>query len=1087
MNWCIEYLLFCILPAEQIDICSAFFYNNCLDIYLEEGIAMYPKLSADMSFAKREEKRLAIWQEQKLAEKIQALNPTGPHFTVYDGPPTANGKPHIGHILTRSIKDCIPRRKRMQGYNVAFKAGWDTHGLPVELEVEKELNLDGKSQIEAYGVADFIQKCKESVWRYKDEWQHMSERVAYSADMEHPYINYHNYYIESEWWLLQQIWQKGLLYKGHKILPYCPRCGTSLSSHEVAQGYKDVKENSVFVRFKVKGEDNTYILAWTTTPWTLPSNAALCVNPEIDYVKVQTEKEYLYLAEARLAAVLGDQQYKICQRYSGKELAGIEYEPLFDFARDFVASTGKKAWYVVLGDYVTVTDGTGIVHIAPAFGEDDAQIGRMSDLPTIQFVDLKGQLTPECGPYAGVFCKKADEMIINDLRKNGLLYQVLPFEHNYPHCWRCDTPLIYYARSGWFIAMTKVKEKLLQNNSRVNWLPENVRDGRFGNFLENVIDWALSRERYWGTPLPIWECPAHHRYCVGSIAELKKLAVSCPDDIELHKPFIDEIKLRCQECGQEMTRVKEVIDTWFDSGAMFFAQYHYPFENKEFFEEHFPADFISEAQDQTRGWFYSLLAIATLLWDQSPYKNVICLGLVLDKDGIKMSKHKGNVVAPQSILDGPGADAVRWYFYANSNPWLPSRFSLETVTELQGKFMSTLWNTVAFYALYAEIDQYNPFNVKKITDLPAIDRWAISRLNTLVKKVNKLMDEYQLTPATRLIQEYVDELSNWYVRRNRGRFWASAEDESKLAAYQTLFTVLQTLSRLLAPFTPFLADEIWHVLYAPKEEGTYPESVHLATYPEADENLIDSELEQEMQLVRQLVNLGRAARNISKVKNRQPLSSMTVVGLHDTSVSKAAIEQIEDELNIRNIVFSQDATSFIDYAFKPQLRTLGRRFGKNLNEVKQALASLNGSEAYAELQKNGKILLLVNGKEEELGKDDLLIETKQKADYATVSEGNMTVSLDLHLTPELLQAGLYREFVSKVQNLRKQRDYNVTDKIKLLYNSDNEVEAMLQAYRQQIMFEIQAAVLQQDNTSDLKEKFNLNGHLVSLDVEVMPN
>lgn len=1049
---------------------------------------MYPKVNADMKFAKREEKRLQIWREQNLAEKILRLNPEGPNFTIYDGPPTANGKPHIGHILTRSIKDCIPRWKRMQGYNVAFKAGWDTHGLPVELEVEKELNLDGKGEIENYGVANFIQKCKESVWRYKDEWQQMSERVAYSADMEHPYVNYHNYYIESEWYLLQQIWQNDLLYKGHKILPYCPRCGTSLSSHEVAQGYKDVKENSVIVRFKVKGAENTYILAWTTTPWTLPSNAALCVNPEIEYVKVKLNNEYLYVAKERLASVLVEQKYEIVEEYRGQDLLGIEYEPLFPYAKNMVAQTKQKAWYVVGGEYVTVTDGTGIVHIAPAFGEDDAQIGRNYNLPTIQFVDLKGQLTEECGQFAGIFCKQADPLIISYLKEQNLLFAVLPFTHSYPHCWRCDTPLIYYARSGWFIAMTKVKEQLLKNNQTVNWLPDNVKDGRFGNFLENVIDWALSRERYWGTPLPIWECPNLHRYCVGSIAELKRLSPDCPDDIELHKPFIDSVHIKCAECGELMIRVPEVIDTWFDSGAMFFAQYHYPFENKEYFEQHFPADFISEAQDQTRGWFYSLLAISTLLWQKSPYKNVICLGLVLDKDGIKMSKHKGNVLQPKAILDGPGADAVRWYFYANSNPWLPSRFSLDTVTELQGKFMSTLWNTLAFYTLYAEIDQYNPFaSSSEKVELQAIDRWALSKLNSLVKKVNDSLADYQLTPATRAIQDFVEELSNWYVRRNRERFWASANDSSKMAAYRTLFTILETLSRLLAPFTPFLADEIWHTLHAPQAVGTYLESVHLAKYPEANLSLIDSELEKEMDLLRQVVNMGRAARNISQIKNRQPLSEMIVVGLPEKAISAENQAQIMDELNIKSLHFQTDANDLLDYNFKPQLRLLGRRFGKELNDLKESLSSLDGLAAYKALQKDGAISILLNGREEKLVAEELLIESKQRVGLATISEGNLTVALNLHLTAELEQEGLYREFVSKVQNLRKQRDYNVTDKISLLYQGDEAIATMLTTYRENIMFEIQANELESTDSDKLlaPEKFDLNGYTLLASIKVI--
>ncbi len=1048
---------------------------------------MYPKLNADMKFSEREEKRLQIWKQQNLAEKLLKLNSDGPDFTIYDGPPTANGKPHIGHILTRSIKDCIPRWKRMQGYNVAFKAGWDTHGLPVELEVEKELNLDGKGEIEDYGVANFIQKCKESVWRYKDLWQEMSERVAYSADMQHPYVNYDNYYIESEWYLLQQIWQKGLLYKGHKILPYCPRCGTSLSSHEVAQGYKDVKENSVIVRFSLKNAENTYILAWTTTPWTLPSNAALCVNPDIDYVKVNMGDEFLYLAKARLESVLGEKDYTIVEEYKGSDLVGLEYEPLFPFAKDMVAKSKQKAWYVVSGDYVTVTDGTGIVHIAPAFGEDDAQIGRNFDLPTIQFVDLRGQLTPECGKFAGVFCKKADPMVIDDLQERSLLFAVLPFTHSYPHCWRCDTPLIYYARSGWFIAMTKVRDQLLKNNQSVNWLPENIKDGRFGNFLENVVDWALSRERYWGTPLPVWQCPDLHRYCIGSIAELKKMSPDCPDDIELHKPFIDSVHITCPECQQLMTRVPEVIDTWFDSGAMFFAQYHYPFENKEYFAKHFPADFISEAQDQTRGWFYSLLAISTLLRQQSPYKNVICLGLVLDKNGIKMSKHKGNVVQPQAILDGPGADAVRWYFYANSNPWLPSRFSLDTVTELQGKFMSTLWNTLAFYTLYAEIDKYDPFTAKSDVTLQPIDKWALSKLNSLVKKVNACLSEYQLTPAARSIQDFVDELSNWYVRRNRERFWASANDDSKLAAYRTLFTILETLSRLLAPFTPFLADEMWHVLYAPKAEGTYPESVHLATYPQADMSLIDLDLEKEMDLIRQLVNLGRSARNVSQVKNRQPLSEMRVVGLTGEEISAENQEQIKDELNVKLLVFQTDATDLLDYTFKPQLRLLGRRFGKELNDLKASLAKLNGTAAYAELKQNAYITVEVNDRQEKLTEEELLIESKQKAGLATVSEGALTVALNLELTPELEEEGLYREFVSKVQNLRKQRDYNVTDKISVKYASAAVIHSMLENYRQTIMFEIQANVLTEVKESELSkaEKFDLNGHTLLADIGVI--
>ncbi len=994
---------------------------------------MYKKVDASLNFIDREKEVLAFWKENKIFESNIAENEGSKEFTFYDGPPTANGKPHIGHILTRVIKDIIPRYHVMKGEHCLRKAGWDTHGLPVELEVEKLLGIDGKQEIEKYGIEPFIKKCKESVWKYKGEWEKMSDRVGYWADMENPYVTYDDNYIESVWWAIKTIADKGLLYKGHKIVPYCPRCGTALSSHEVAQGYKDVKDVSVFVRFKILGRENAYFLAWTTTPWTLPSNVALCMNPKEDYAEIVVEDGTTYvLAQALVPSLF--ENYTTVSVKKGIEYEGTEYQPLFDFAN---GTFKEKAYYVVCDGYVTLTDGSGIVHIAPAFGEDDANIGRKYGLPFVKLVDDRGKMLEQTGEFAGLFVKDADKPIIKDLKDRGLLFKELPFEHSYPFCWRCDTPLLYYARSSWFIKMTAIKDRLIAANESVNWMPETIKHGRMGNFLENVIDWGLSRERYWGTPLPVWVCNKCGKiHVIGSKKELKDLC-KIDGDIELHRPYIDDCKFEC-ECGGTFVREKEVIDCWFDSGSMPFAQYHYPFENKELFESHFPADFISEAIDQTRGWFYTLLAISTLLFDKAPFKNCIVLGHVNDKNGIKMSKHKGNVVDPWTVLDKQGADAVRWYFYTGSAPWLPSRFYEEAVSEAQRKFMGTLWNTYAFFVLYADIDGYNPaeYDLKKCK-LSLMDEWVLSKLNTLIKTVDKGLSEYNIFDSARALQSFTDDLSNWYVRRCRERYWVHDMTEDKIAAYTTLYTVLTTMAKLSAPFTPFMAESMYQNL-VPQFFANEPKSVHLCAFPSVDESMINAELENGMQNVLDIVVLGRSCRNASNIKNRQPLSKIFVCSERKTVLTEGLLEIAKDELNVKGIEYLSDATRFVNYKIKPQLKTLGPKYGKLLGKVRAFLDTCDANEIVKTV-KSGEIYKTeYEGASFEFSFDDLLISSESEEGFTSASDNGITVVMDTHITPELKAEGVKRELVSKIQSMRKDAGFEVTDRIDVFYNSDSE-------------------------------------------------
>ena len=1001
---------------------------------------MYKKVDTGLNFVEREQEVLDFWKENHIFEKSVQENSEGPNFTFYDGPPTANGKPHIGHVLTRAIKDLIPRYRTMKGYRVPRKAGWDTHGLPVELEVEKQLGINGKPQIESYGIEPFIQKCKESVWKYKSEWERMSDHVAYWADMEHPYVTYEDNYIESEWWALKQIADKGLLYKGHKIVPYCPRCGTALSSHEVAQGYKDVKETSAFVAFKAKRLEDVYLLAWTTTPWTLPSNVALCVNADEEYVYARLDGK-IYILAGALADVLGE-GYEIIKRVKGHELCGMEYEPLFDFAQ-----VKKKAWYVVADGYVTLDSGSGIVHIAPAFGEDDARVGRENNLPFVQMVDAQGKFVPECAPYAGMFVKDADKPIIKDLKSRGLLFKTLEFEHSYPYCWRCDTPLLYYARQTWFIRMTAVRDKLIENNRKINWIPETIKEGRMGNFLENVMDWALSRERYWGTPLPVWECECGHFHVVGSRKELSELT-GAPEELELHKPYLDPLKIKCEKCGGEMRRAPEVIDCWFDSGSMPFAQWHYPFENKELFEQNFPADFISEAIDQTRGWFYSLSAISTLLFDSPAFKNCIVLGHVGDKDGIKMSKHKGNVVDPWDALNAQGADAVRWYFYTGSSPWLPSRFSLDAVSEAQRKFMGTLWNTYAFYVLYAEIDQFNPTEYKLEYDkLSLMDKWILSKLNSLIEFVDSSLGNYVITEPARAMAEFTDELSNWYVRRCRERYWGSEMTQDKINAYMTLYTVLCTMAKLSAPFTPFMAESIYQNLVRGLDCNA-PESVHLCAFPVCQNVYIDKELEAHMETALSVVVLGRACRSGAGIKNRQPLSKIYVKS--DKRLPDEFSALIADELNVKAVEYLADDSRFTTYSLKPQMRTLGPKYGRLLGEIGKYLAQADGS-AVVEAVKNGGVYTFeLSGQQIELGENDLLITAVSREGYVSEADGGTVVVLDTALNDELIAEGYVRELVSKIQNARKEQGLEVTDHIELTLDAQGALRDAIEKHSAQL-------------------------------------
>ncbi len=1037
---------------------------------------LYDKVSANLNFIEREKAVEKFWEDNQIFEKSIDSRRNGRTYTFYDGPPTANGKPHIGHVETRAFKDMIPRYHAMKGCMVPRKAGWDTHGLPVELEVEKLLGLDGKEQIEEYGLEPFIQRCKESVWKYKGMWEDFSHTVGFWADMEHPYVTYDNAYIESEWWALKNIWEKGLLYKGFKIVPYCPRCGTPLSSHEVAQGYKDVKERSAIAKFKVKDED-AYILAWTTTPWTLPSNVALCVHPDERYVKVRMNGDgtVYYLAEALADTVLGEGAYTVLEAYTGRDLEYKEYEPLFAFVQP-----KEKCWYVVCDGYVTLTDGTGIVHIAPAFGEDDANVGRKYGLPLVQLVDAKGEMTKET-PWAGMFCKKADKEVLRDLETRGLLFSAPVFEHSYPHCWRCGTPLIYYARDSWFIKMTEVKQDLIRNNNTVNWVPESIGKGRFGDWLENVQDWGISRNRYWGTPLNIWECECGHRHSVGSIEELRSMSDNCPDKIELHRPYIDAVTIKCPHCGKQMKRVPEVIDCWFDSGAMPFAQHHYPFENKELFEQQFPADFISESVDQTRGWFYSLLAISTLIFNKAPYKNVVVTGLVQDENGQKMSKSKGNAVDPFEALAKYGADAIRWYFYTNGAPWLPKRFSDKGVQEGQRKLMGTLWNTYAFYVLYANIDAFDATKYALEYDkLSVMDKWILSKMNSMVKSVDENLAAYAIPEAARSLQEFVDDLSNWYVRRSRERFWGKDMPQDKINAYMTLYTALVTTSKAAAPMIPFMAESIYQNLVRSLDKGA-PESVHLCGFPEADERRIDAQLERDMDLVLKIVVLGRAARNGSNRKNRQPLAQMFVKA--EEELGDFYKEIIEDELNIKAVTFTQDVSAFTSYSFKPQLKTLGPKYGKRLGEIRIALMELDGSAAKKELDANGVLRLELQGGAVELAPEDLLIEMTQSDRYFTVEDGGVTVAIDTELTEALIEEGFVRELVSKFQTLRTDAGCHVEDPIRAYASGNRTIEARLAANRAQVGGDILADAVCTGSLAGYTKEWDVNGESVTLGVE----
>ncbi len=1011
---------------------------------------MYQKVSPNLNFVEREKQTEKFWKDEDIFAKSMENRKDGPTYTFYDGPPTANGKPHIGHVLTRVIKDMIPRYRTMKGYMVPRKAGWDTHGLPVELEVERELGLDGKEQIEEYGLDPFISKCKESVWKYKGMWEDFSGTVGFWADMDDPYVTYHDDYIESEWWALKQIWDKGLLYKGFKIVPYCPRCGTPLSSHEVAQGYKDVKERSAVARFKVKEED-AYILAWTTTPWTLPSNVALCVNPDEAYAKVKAgDGQVYYMAEALLDTVLGklgDEEkgipaYEVLERYTGKDLEYKEYEPLFDYAVELCEKQRKKAYYVTCDTYVTLTDGTGVVHIAPAFGEDDANVGRNYDLPFVQLVDAKGEMTKETD-YEGVFCKKADPMILTDLEKKGLLFDAPKFEHSYPHCWRCDTPLIYYARESWFIKMTAVKEDLIRNNNTIHWIPESIGKGRFGDWLENIQDWGISRNRYWGTPLNIWECAGCGKmHSIGSREELEKMSGNEEArTVELHRPYIDEITIQCPECGGTMKRVPEVIDCWFDSGAMPFAQHHYPFENKELFEQQYPAQFISEAVDQTRGWFYSLLAESTLLFHNSCFENVIVLGHIQDEKGQKMSKSKGNAVDPFEALATYGADAIRWYFYINSAPWLPNRFHGKAVQEGQRKFMGTLWNTYAFFVLYANIDGFDATKHKLEYDkLPVMDKWLLSKLNTLIQEVDDDLENYRIPEAARALDGFVDEMSNWYVRRSRERFWAKGMEQDKINAYMTLYTALVTVSKCAAPMIPFMAEDIYRNLVCSIDKDA-PESVHLCDFPVAKEAWIDKKLEEDMEAVLKVVVMGRACRNGANIKNRQPIGMMFVKA--PVALDRFYQDIIKEELNVKEVSFTDDVRAFTTYTFKPQLRTVGPKYGKQLGGIQKELAALDGNAAMDELDAKGALKFDIGGVDVELSKDDLLIEMVQKEGYISEADNTVTVVLDTHLTEELIEEGFVYEVISKIQTMRKEADYEVMDHIEVVVDKNEKIAGII--------------------------------------------
>ena len=1040
---------------------------------------MYNKVDTNLNFVDREAEVLKFWKENDIANKCISNREGCDTFTFYDGPPTANGKPHIGHVLTRVIKDMLPRYQSMKGKKVLRKAGWDTHGLPVELEVEKLLGLDGKEQIEKYGIEPFIKKCRESVWKYKGMWEEFSDVVGFWADMEHPYITYENDYIESVWWALNEIWKKGLLYKGHKVVPYCPRCGTPLSSHEVAQGYKDVKERSAMVKFKAKDEDNTYFLAWTTTPWTLPSNLGLVVNPEVDYVKVSYEGQNLIMAEALVESVFANKEgeHPVLERFKGKALEYREYEPLYPYAEGKIK---KKAFYVMCDGYVTTSDGTGIVHTAPAFGEDDARVCRAYDMPFVQFVDAKGNMTEDTD-WPGTFVKDADPLILDDLKAAGKLFKAPKFEHSYPHCWRCDTPLIYYARESWFIKMTAVKEQLIANNNTINWIPDAIGKGRFGEWLEHVQDWGISRNRYWGTPLNVWECSCGHQHSIGSIAELKSMSDNCPEDIELHRPYIDAVTIKCPECGGEMKRVPEVIDCWFDSGSMPFAQWHYPFENKEIFDERYPADFISEAVDQTRGWFYSLLAISTLLFDNASYKNVIVLGHVQDKDGKKMSKSKGNAVDPMDALRKHGADAIRWYFYENSAPWLPNRFHDDAVQEGQRKFMGTLWNTYAFYVLYANIDNFDATKYELEYDkLSVMDKWLLSRLNTLIKAVDNNLANYKVTETAKVLQDFVDELSNWYVRRSRERFWGKDMNQDKINAYMTLYTALTTVVKLAAPMVPFITESIYRNLVCSVDDKA-PISVHLCDFPVANEDFIDTELEAEMELVLEIVVLGRAARNASNIKNRQPIGNMYVKA--DRQLDDFFKEIVASELNLKAVSFKDDMEEYLSYSFKPQFKVLGPKVGKQIGEVKAALAGINGHAAKAELESTGKLKLTLKSGEVELLPEDVDITMSQTEGFATQRYGNVTIALETTLSQELIEEGFVREIISKLQTMRKENGFQVVDHITVYAAGNDKLVDIMSRNEDFLKKVVLADKVVYGSTEGFVKEWNINGEDITLAVK----
>ncbi|MCI5699224.1 MAG: isoleucine--tRNA ligase [Lachnospiraceae bacterium] len=1046
---------------------------------------MYKKVSTDLNFVDREKEVEKFWSENHIFEKSMENRKEGETYTFYDGPPTANGKPHIGHVLTRVIKDMIPRYRTMKGYMVPRKAGWDTHGLPVELEVEKKLGLNGKEQIEEYGMEPFIKECKESVWKYKGMWEDFSGTVGFWADMDNPYVTYDNNFIESEWWALKEIWEKGLLYKGFKIVPYCPRCGTPLSAQEVAQGYKTVKERSAIVRFKVVDE-NAYFLAWTTTPWTLPSNVALCVNPEETYCKVKAADGYTYyMAQALLDTVLGklaeegQSAYEILETYKGTDLEYREYEPLFACTGKEAQRQKKKGHFVVCDNYVTMSDGTGIVHIAPAFGEDDNRVGRKYNLPFVQFVDGQGNMTKET-PYAGTFVKNADKPILVDLEKEGKLFDAPKFEHDYPHCWRCDTPLIYYARESWFIKMTAVRDDLIRNNNTINWIPESIGKGRFGDWLENVQDWGLSRNRYWGTPLNIWECECGHQHAIGSIAELKSMSDNCPDDIELHRPYIDAVTIKCPVCGKEMHRVPEVIDCWFDSGSMPFAQHHYPFENKEVFEQQFPAQFISEAVDQTRGWFYSLLAISTLLFNKAPYENVIVLGHVQDENGQKMSKSKGNAVDPFEALETYGADAIRWYFYSNSAPWLPNRFHGKAVVEGQRKFMGTLWNTYAFFVLYANIDEFDATKYTLEYDkLSVMDKWLLSRLNSMVKTVDQCLNDYKIPETARALQDFVDDMSNWYVRRSRERFWAKGMEQDKINAYMTLYTALVTVSKAAAPMIPFMTEEIYRNLVC-SIDAAAPESVHLCDFPKVNEEWIDRELEENMAHLLEIVVMGRACRNAANIKNRQPIAQMFVKA--PFTLSQYYDDIILDELNVKKLTFTDDVRNFTSYNFKPQLKTVGPKYGKLLNGIRKYLTEMDGNQAMDELKSTGSLKLDINGQPVVLLENDLLIDTAQMEGYVSENDNEITVVLDTNLTPELVEEGFVREVISKIQTMRKEAGFEVMDKIRVYVKDNPKIQQVVEANKEQIQDEVLAEQVIFGGADGYVKEWSINSEKVTMGV-----